>query len=282
VKRTHSRRVFSGCQRKRSFTLIELLVVIAIIAILASMLLPALTAAKQRAHRMSCMSNLKQMGVATDLYAGDMDGVLPLQGRHTGAMIGDYHGNYSMISWYRDYLMGNDPDVQASGYANGMRFNLAPVMICPANPRPNYFRNPYGLFSGSPANKPFTAEVLIDFARKKSATSTTFIAKMPALMGDRCNITNAGNNGGPVETNHKTASGYPAGGNIVHLDGSAAWYQFAGNVTVQDAYVVNGGSVGGHVAVPASGVWPRTNANWDLDTSRNDNLFTGRSYLHVD
>ena len=71
--------------------MIELLVVIAIIAILAAMLLPALSAAKQKAQRTACLSNLKQVGLAFALYLGDHDSRFPDRRDLKSSLPGGFH-----------------------------------------------------------------------------------------------------------------------------------------------------------------------------------------------
>src|SRR5471032_2019605 len=75
-------------QTRRAFTLVELLVVISIIAILAAMLLPALAGAKKKAQQASCTSNLRQWGLAIQLYVGDNGENIPRDGMNASGTYG--------------------------------------------------------------------------------------------------------------------------------------------------------------------------------------------------
>ena len=77
--------IVSDPRPRHGFTLIELLAVIAIIAILASMLLPALSKAKEKARTTQCFNNLRNMGLATHLYADDFDDNIPGDGFGVGS-----------------------------------------------------------------------------------------------------------------------------------------------------------------------------------------------------
>jgi len=105
-----------------AFTLIELLVVIAIIAILASMLLPALAKAKAKAQAVRCTSNEKQIALGYLLYAGDNSDYLPVAG-----VI--YSGGVSPVEWFLEI----SPYVARSGLTNAAQLSATnTVVVCPS------------------------------------------------------------------------------------------------------------------------------------------------------
>ena len=110
--------------RRNPFTLLELLVVIALIAILAAMLLPALSKARDKARAISCTSNLKQLGIYMNMYATDQNDVIPQVDSNLASAQGKW----------QDCLATFDASKPLADWLHMPSGKLRPLFRCPAGP----------------------------------------------------------------------------------------------------------------------------------------------------
>jgi prepilin-type N-terminal cleavage/methylation domain-containing protein/prepilin-type processing-associated H-X9-DG protein len=219
-------------EKPKAFTLIELLVVIAIIAILAAMLLPALSKAKERAMRISCMSNTKQIGIASMIYVGENRDTLPQNNAATFSGDWPHDMEKVVVDLFQSAGLPNRKVFYCAGtlaIVNGNDTNwwdftatrrvLGYGFFNKRIPTDNRVGINGGLFIGktTQTNRPSDTAWVVD--ENMSLTQTTpynFVVPSGNVPAQ---------NGGAYRPPHRNGN-QPDGGNLLYLDGHAGWQQF--------------------------------------------------------
>ena len=224
---------------KLRFTLIEILLVIAIIAILASLILPALSKARERAKRASCLSDNRQLSLMVFFYAEDNNTVLPLDGRQPAK--NGFKPDLWRSDMFMPYINGApsvaDLDSGAISFEDSGAFD---IFNCSSAdfpwPNTDWFTNPD---HGSPngdiravklylGNGQRTTTSFERYPEDRPQTTTDDRTSEKVLVSSSIMYYAANHNGEQVgyKTTSHLEGGLPEGANQVYLDGSGRWKDF--------------------------------------------------------
>lgn len=204
--------------RRAGFTLMELLVVIGIIGLLAAMLMPALSQAKQKAHRVTCLNHMRQLGMALTMYAGDSDGQFPPRRRgETNTWVGrlqPYYGDRAILKCPRDRFVETRSYV-INGWNDYFKAKLSPDDY----QLYSQWRWPYGMRE---SEIPAPSDT-IAFGEKKSGLRHVHMDFDQGQAGNDVEVID--------QVRHKSGRGSTAGGsNFTFADGSVRFLKFGQSV----------------------------------------------------
>jgi len=192
---------------RKGFTLIELLVVVAIIAILAAMLLPALAQAREKARAAQCISNLKQMGLAVNMYCDEYNDYFPNAWNQYGNAV---NGGWS--TGLSKYLWGGAP-----GYMK--------VYTCPSAPN-----NPN---ASSAAHLGYGMNTVLVFYSPITKCGKRNIVIRPS---EASIITDGYDVNIPGNASYCPANRHSGGFNVVWVDGHATWKIYPAPASRSDVF----------------------------------------------
>jgi prepilin-type N-terminal cleavage/methylation domain-containing protein/prepilin-type processing-associated H-X9-DG protein len=212
----------STCRPHAAFTLIELLVVIAIIAILAAILFPVFARAREAARKTACLSNLRQLGLAFQLYTQDYDEALPNSTDGTPGA-----GQLGAWNFYKVFPTNTNPgsyDVTQGALYPYVKNKQ--VYICPSDGQGRQSGNSYAanscVFHGS----------AIGFEAGKSLAAFDAPASF-MLLGEEASVSNSGSDLSAVSTDdgymlyrlNSFTTRHSEGSNLNFVDGHSKWFR---------------------------------------------------------